>query len=229
MNKNFLTFLSQLSENNDRPWFKAHKAEYDEIRAQWMDEFSRMLILCGQWAPEYRWLDASQCVYRIYRDTRFSPDKTPYKTYFSGTVTKGGRKSALAGYYVQAGVGKPGDWGSFNGFYGGLWMPDAPTLRKMRHAIVDNIEEFEEILNEPSLKALYPGWSDLNRALKTAPKGWDKNHPQIEYLRLLDYGREHLVDNKFFLDPHWPEHASDIMRPLKPLIDFLNYTIEEED
>lgn len=228
MNKDFYDFLGRLADNNDRPWFKAHKAEFDSLRSQWIDEFGRLLTICGQWAPEYRWLDPADCVYRIYRDTRFSPDKTPYKTYFSAAITKGGRKSPLAGYYLQTGVAKPGEWSGFNGFYGGLWMPDAPTLRKIRLAIVDNSEEFEEILNEPELKRLYPQWSDLNRALKTAPKGWPKDHPQIEYLRLLDFGREHLVDRKFFLDKHWPEHASDIMRPLKPLIDFLNFTIEEE-
>lgn len=229
MNKDLYKFLNELAQNNNRPWFQAHKAECDSLRAQWIEEFGQLIEKCAEWAPEYRWLDPKESVYRIYRDTRFSPDKTPYKTYFSGAIVKGGRKSPLAGYYIQTGIPYGDTFGDFNGFYGGLWMPDAPTLRKMRHAIVDNIEEFEEIMHDPRMRKYFPGWSDLNRALKTAPKGWPKDHPNIEYLRLLDYGREHLVDRKFFLDPGWPERAAEILHTLKPLIDFINYTLTEEE
>lgn len=229
MTPNFYTFLTDLSLNNNRPWFQEHKAQFDALRAQWLEEFGRLIDACAEWAPEYRWLQPKDCVYRIYRDTRFSPDKTPYKTYFSGTITRGGRKSPLAGYYIQAGVGRPDEFAGFNGIYGGLWNPDATMLRKMRHAIVDNIEEFEEILAAPDLRRLFPNWSDVNRALKTAPKGWPKDHPHIELLRLLDYGREHLLPREFFLDPAWPEKAATIMHALKPLIDFINYTLTEED
>jgi uncharacterized protein (DUF2461 family) len=99
-------------------------------------------------------------------------------------------------------------------------------LRKLRNAIVDNIEEFESIINEPELKRLYPNW--IGRALKTAPKGWPKDHPQIELLRLTDYGKGLNLSRDFYLSPDWPERIAELMRPLKPLIDFLNYSIDEE-
>ena len=97
---------------------------------------------------------------------------------------------------------------------------------KMRHAIVDNIEELEEILAAPELQRLYPGW--CGNALKTIPKGWPKDHPQAPLLRLLDYGKEHELDIRFFDDPAWPERCSELMRPLKPLVDFINYSLYEE-
>lgn len=127
----------------------------------------------------------------------------------------------MAGWYIQAGFTR-----AESGIFGGLWAPDAAQLRKLRRAIVDNIEEFEEIINEPRLASLYPGW--WGPTLKTAPKGWDKTHPQIHFLRLLHYGREMPVDPEFFEDSAWPERAADLMRPLKPLNDFLNYSLAEE-
>lgn len=223
MDKKYLTFLRQLRQNNNRPWFQAHKAEFDALREQWLAEMGRLIAYCSEWEPRYKWLTAKECTYRIYRDTRFSPDKTPYKTYFSSAISTKGRTSDVAGYYITSGLDA-----EHTGLYGGLWCPDAKALRKMRHAIVDNIEEWEEIVNEPRLRALYPHWCDMGRALKTAPKGWAKDHPQIEYLRLLDYGREHTVEPEFFTDSHWPERTAEMLQPLKPMIDFINYSLFEE-
>lgn len=211
-------FLDRLAENNNRPWFQAHKAEFDRLRLQWYDDIDRLIAACSQWEPAYAWLNGKDCSFRIYRDTRFSPDKTPYKTYFSAALTPLGKSSHLAGMYIAAGKGDCG-------IYGGLWAPDRDVLRKMRRAIVDNIEEFEEILNEPELRRLYPGW--WGETLKTVPKGWPKDHPQAKYLRLLHYGKELDLSPEFFADPDWPVRAAELMRPLKPLIDFLNYSMTE--
>ena len=99
-------------------------------------------------------------------------------------------------------------------------------LAKLRRAIVDNVEEFEEIVNAPELRKLYPGW--LGETLKTAPKGWPKDHPQIEYLRLKYYGKFHHCDRRYFESERWYERASEDFRVLKPLIDFLNYSYDED-
>lgn len=218
--KRLFKFLTALAANNNRPWFQAHKAEFDELREEWYADISRLVAACSEWEPRYRWFTGKDCTFRIYRDTRFSADKTPYKTYFSAGFTPKGKSSDMAGFYLSAGLDDCG-------IYGGLWAPDAPALRKMRRAIVDNIEEFEEILANPDLQRLYPEWA--GETLKTIPKGWERNHPQAPYLRLLHYGREHTLDRKFFDDPRWPERAAEIMRPLKPLVDFINYTLFEEE
>lgn len=217
--KHLFEFLSALSENNNRPWFQAHKAEFDELRAEWYADIDRLVAACSEWEPAYRWLNGKDCSFRIYRDTRFSLDKTPYKTYFSAGLSPRGKSSEMAGFYISAGIGDCG-------IYGGLWAPEAAVLKKMRRAMVDNIEEFEAILSEPHLKGFYPEW--WGPTLKTVPKGWPKDHPQAHLLRLLHYGRELPLSPSFFDDPSWPERAALMMKPLKPLIDFINYTLTEE-
>lgn len=213
-------FLEKLARNNNRQWFAEHRAEFDELRLEWYADLDRLITAASQWEPAYRWQTGREISYRIYRDTRFSPDKTPYKTYFSAGLTPRGKSSDMAGFYINAGIEECA-------IYGGIWAPEREALKKMRRAIVDNIEEFEEIINQPSLLAIYSDW--VGERLKTIPKGWPKDHPQAPLLRLLHYGREAVVSREFFNDPAWPERAADMMRPLKPLIDFINYTLFEED
>lgn len=219
--KQLFDFLAELELNNNREWFNARKPRWEELRAEWIAGLDRMVAAMGAWWPELAHVSGRDCAYRIYRDTRFSPDKTPYKTYVSASISPVGRRTHDAAFYIQAGPGRPGD----TGLYGGLWCPDAAMLRKLRHAIVDNIEEFEEIINAPKVRRLYPGW--CGSALKTIPKGWNRNHPQAELLRLKDYGKWHPLALDFFDDPSWPERAADLLRPLKPFVDFLNYSLHE--
>lgn len=223
-------FLRELAANNNREWFNANKPRYEELRQLWLADIERLIAHMTQWWPELRGQNAKSSVFRIYRDTRFSPDKSPYKTYFSAQFSpQGKRKGAvhLPGLYLHMEPdGATADDGSGGGLYGGVWCPDAPTLRKLRHAIVDNIEEFEEIIHDPALTRLYPRW--YGDRLKTVPKGYDRDHPQTELLRLKEYGRFHPAGEDFFNDPDWPEKASELFRPLKPLLDFLEYSINEE-
>ena len=99
-------------------------------------------------------------------------------------------------------------------------------LNKLRQAIVDNIEELEEITNNPALLKHYPSW--IGDSLKNVPKGWDKEHPQAELLKLKEYGRLCPCKEAFFRDPAWVEIAAERFSLLKPLNDFLNYSLDEE-
>ncbi|MBD5254659.1 MAG: DUF2461 domain-containing protein [Barnesiella sp.] len=219
--KSLYNFLDSLSANNNREWFEQHRSEYETLRALWLEDIDRLISNMSQWDPDLASQTARSSAYRIYRDTRFSKDKTPYKTFFSASIARGGRKSPYAGFYIEIGNAQFYD----QGLYGGLWCPSAELLRKMRHAIVDNIEEWEEIVNEPRLIDQFPGWC-VNR-LKTIPKGWDRNHPQREYLRMTNYGKFHPCTRQFYLDPAWPERSAELFHILDPLIRFLNYTIDE--
>lgn len=214
-------FLEQLARNNNREWFKAHKPEFDELRALWLDDIDRLIAHMTAWEPSMATQTAKTCAYRIYRDTRFSEDKTPYKTYMSAIFSGAGRHAHRACYYLQMDI-RPEE----SGLYGGLWCPDAAMLRKLRRAIVDNSEEFEGIINVPELSRLYPGW--IGSSLKTVPKGYEKDHPLAHLLRLKDYGKAHLCDRRFFTDPAWPERSAELFRALKPLNDFLNYSLDED-
>lgn len=218
MNRQLFDFLTRLAENNDRPWFAANRAEFDALRAQWIDSVQRIINALAVDDPSLRGVRASDCVYRIYRDTRFSHDKSPFKTYFSALISPTGRHCDRACYYVHVGVEECA-------VYGGVWSPEAPVLKKLRRAILDNIEEFREITETPEIKALYPGW--YGRKLKTAPKGYDRDHPDIDLLRLTEYGKCHELDRAFFDAPDWPEKVASMLRILKPMNDFLNYSIDE--
>ncbi len=221
MSPEYIHFLERLCENNNRPWFQQHKDIYDNLREQWADEINALIAKCSAWEPAYRWLTAKESVFRIYRDTRFSPDKTPYKNHFSAALTPKGKKAEMAGFYLSAGFEK-----DLTGIYGGIWNPTAPTLRKLRHAIADNAEEFNEIINKPDFVKAFPYW--CGRSLKTIPKGWPKDHPMADVLRMIDLGREHLVKPEFFTRAHWTDEAAELMHILKPLNDFINYSIFEE-
>lgn len=218
MNRQLFDFLTRLAENNDRPWFAANRAEFDALRAQWIDSVQRIINALAVDDPSLRGVRATDCVYRIYRDTRFSHDKSPFKTYFSALISPTGRHCDRACYYVHVGVEECA-------VYGGVWSPEAPVLKKLRRAIVDNIEEFREITETPEIEALYPGW--YGRKLKTAPKGYDRDHPDIDLLRLTEYGKCHELDRAFFDAPDWPEKVASMLRILKPMNDFLNYSIDE--
>lgn len=217
-------FLRELDANNNREWFQANKTRYEELRARWIEDLDKLIAAISVWNPAMASQTAKTAAYRIYRDTRFSLDKTPYKTYFSAALCPQGRKAVMAGYYLH--IGPEVESNTFNsGVYGGLWNPDAAMLKKMRHAIVDNIEEWEEIVHDKRVEAIYRGW--CGDTLKTIPKGWDRDHPQAGYLRLKSYGKFHHLDEKFFNNPAWPELTAELLRPLQPMLDFINYSLTE--
>ncbi len=214
------TFLTALAANNNRDWFNAHKPEYQELRELWLNDVQRLIDLMAQWDPRLTGLTASRCAYRIYRDTRFSKDKTPYKTYFSAAISPTGRSTDGACFYLQTGVS------DYNGLFAGIWCPEPAVLKKLRHAIVDNIEEWEEITSNPEMRRYFNIF--CSSQLKTIPKGWPKDHPQARWLRMKDYGLDAELGRDFFTDPHWPEKASELCRLAAPFNDFLNYSIDED-
>lgn len=218
-------FFQRLDNNNNRPWFQANKEEYDYLRNLWLQDIDRLLALMKEWEPELAGQTSKTCVYRIYRDTRFSPDKTPYKRFFSAAFSPWGKKTHRACYYLQMGVTDP-DRNIQSGLYGGMWCPDSNMLRKVRTAIVDNTEEFAEILSNKELQALFPNF-DLGEKLKNVPRGFDKDHPFAEVLKLKDIGKYCPAGIEFFSRQDWVEETSRRFSLLKPLIDFLNYSLDE--
>lgn len=218
MTNSIFDFLENLSANNCREWFTAHREEYETLRGQWIAEVQRLIDAMAVYEPSFARLEARDCLYRINRDIRFSKDKSPYKTHFAALISPRGRHFDKACYYIHLGLDECG-------LYAGLWNPESAVLRKVRKAIIDNIEEFDEILSDPALMRDFPGW--CGRSLKTMPQGWPKDHPRAELLRLLEYGKFHTVDRGFFTDPGWPERAAELFRPAKDFNDFINYSIDE--
>ena len=216
--KALFAFLDALALNNDRAWFADHKAEYETLRGAFTADVQRLITAMAAEEPSLRYLSAADCIYRIYRDIRFSADKRPFKTYFSALISPAGRRFDGACWYLHVGAEECA-------IYGGLWTPESPVLKKVRKAIIDNIEEFRSITETPAIQQEFPGW--YGPKLKTAPKGYPKDHPDIDLLRLTEYGKEHRLDRHFFADPAWPEKAASLALLLKPMVDFLNYSINE--
>lgn len=211
-----LAFLRRLAVNNDRAWFKAHKEEYDALRGTWEQDMGRLIALVGEYDPQVQGLTVKDCVYRIYRDIRFSHDKRPYKNYFSGVIGKGGRHTVQSGYYVHFGVEELM-------LCGGIWWPEKAILEQLRGLIDAEPEEFLTIINHPDITSRYQ-WT--SQSLKTMPKGYPKDHPMGKYLKMKEYLLMMPVDEDYFDCEDWVEHVAADLQPLKPLHDFLNYVFE---
>ena len=102
MNAEIMQFLTELKQNNNREWFQANKNRYDSLRKGFIDEVQQLIDRIALFDPEIAGLEAKDCLFRIYRDIRFSPDKTPYKIHFAAYMAScGGRGSERGGYYIH--------------------------------------------------------------------------------------------------------------------------------
>ena len=165
-----LSFLQALKQHNNREWFNQHKDEYSALRLQFEEYVDELIQLMLPYDEELSGLRAKDCLYRIYRDIRFSYDKTPYKTHFAAYLAKGGKKSPRGGYYLHI---EPGNCL----LSGGVWSPEPKLLRLLRQAVFDNFEEFREIMENPVFKRLYPG--QKREKLKTVPRPFPKDTPAL--------------------------------------------------
>lgn len=211
-------FLEALAANNNRVWFAEHRAEYDILRTDWLEKLQRVINAMAVEEKSLRHVNAADCTYRIYRDTRFSKDKAPFKTHFGALISATGRHSERACWYLHLGIDECFIWG-------GMWSKSGKDIRKVRKAIVDNIEEFRSIIENKEMLAEFPQW--YGRVLKTAPQGYDRNHPDIDLLRLTEYSRWCALEREFFDTPNWPEQVANKALLLKPLNDFINYSLDE--
>lgn len=218
MNAEIIQFLRELQENNNRPWFQENKERFDALRKVFVEEVQELIGQISLFDPEVAGLEAKDCLFRIYRDTRFSPDKTPYKTYMSAFIAQGGRKSERGGYYIHL---EPGN----SILSGGVWCPDAKLLKKLRQDIYDHIDEFVAIIEEPSFKAVFPVLE--GDMLKRMPVGFPADSPYDYILKHKDFS---VICNKpdtFFSQPGWMAESVECFRKLLPFNRFLNYTVDE--
>lgn len=214
--KPVLTFLTGIKSNNNKPWFEAHRSHYERAKAEFealIDE----LILGLRSFEDVGGLTAKDCVMRIYRDVRFSPDKSPYKYSMSADIKPGGRHSHRLGYYVHI------EPRNSSMLAGGLYMPESAQLNRFRAAIARNPREFKLTIHEPDFKR-YFGTIEGEK-LKTTPQGYDRSHPEIELLRLKDVTAVHHLSDAKVLAPGFPKHALKAFEALKPFLDYLNSVV----
>ena len=208
-----MKFLGDLAENNNREWFQANKRQFDAAQDN-MTAFAGYLIgEIGKFDDAVADIDPKTCVFRIYRDVRFSKDKRPYKTNLGAYISPGGRKSMQPGYYFHL---QPG--ASF--VAGGKHIPDGPELLKIRTAIANSTDEFLKIINRKSYREIF-GEMRGDR-LRSAPKGFDPEHKAVEHLKLKEFmAFTELHDDKSLISPDFPKYLVKTMKEMFPLISFL--------
>lgn len=215
--QNVLNFLADVKENNNREWFEAHRDRYEEARTIFTDFVALLLNEVGKFDPTITGLVPSDCIFRIYRDVRFSRDKKPYKTNFGASITRGGRKGPYAGYYLHLEPVR-----SFAG--GGMWMPSGDILRAVRKEIYIHPEEFKSIIKAKAFKRRFGDLYD--EKLKRPPVGFDKDVPHIDLLKYKSY----VAGTKLNEDPADTEaFTKEVVQDFKiirPFIDFLNRALD---
>jgi uncharacterized protein (TIGR02453 family) len=213
-----LQFLRELSKNNTREWFEENRKWYNESREKVLFVTDVLVNEIRKFDPEIPVLNAKDCMFRIFRDVRFSNDKRPYKANFGSFISKEGRKSQLPGYYFHI---EPGE--SFVG--GGVYMPEAAPLKAIRQYIARFPEEFTEIINQPEFKSVFPGMYD--HQLKTAPKGFPKDHEFIHLLRYKSFVFSAAVPDPEIAAGNWIENAVNAYKQLYKVNAFLYDALKE--
>ena len=217
-----LDFLKGLKANNSREWFEAHRPDYQEAYGDFFDTVVRFVQSVSQLDPDIAeaQLDPKSCIMRIYRDIRFSKDKTPYKTGFFAYVSKGGRKGPLAGYYLHL---EP-EGASFTG--GGLYMPEPSVLEKTRHAIDSRYPEWRSIVTNPQLLERFPKGVQASGETKRPPKGYEESNPALEYLRFKGYYTQRFLSDSEVIASGFVENLANSCKAVKPMVEFLNEALK---
>ncbi|HZG01425.1 MAG TPA: DUF2461 domain-containing protein [Chitinophagales bacterium] len=213
-----LRFLAQLKKNNNREWFEAHRADYDAVRGPWEEFVGALIADFSERDARLVGLEAKQCLFRIYRDVRFSNDKTPYKKHLSATIAPGGRKSPLPGFYVH--IEPNGEtWVG-----GGLWRPEAQLLKKVRQEIDYNWGAFRAIT---STKAFAKTFGEPhNDKLTRPPAGYDSSNPAVEVLRYKSFVYGRSCNDVEVLKPSFFNDLVKTHEQLLPFFEFLNSAVD---
>ena len=215
-----LQFLNELKVNNNREWFAENKQRYDSLKSEFEQMCKELILEISKFDEDIKHVEVKDCVFRIYRDTRFSHDKTPYKTHFGAYIASaGGRKSPRGGYYIHLDPA-----GCFVGL--GVWGPEPNILKALRQSVFDNIDELNEIRQSPGFSKYFDKFFDEDK-LKTVPQGFPKDFQEAELLKLKHYLVDYKFDDAFLQSDDFVQKVAEVLKAGYPLNRFLNYTVDE--
>jgi len=214
INKSTLQFLSDLSHNNDRLWFDGNRSRYANARVNFEAFIQAVLDEIVTFDPIYKGLEAKSCIFRINRDTRFSHDKSVYKTNFGAFMVRGGKKNGdkYPGYYIHI---EP--VASF--VAGGAYIPPSPWLNTIREKISENGEKLTEIINSREYKKYFSGLE--GERLKVPPRGYLKDNRHIELIKMKSFLADRNFSDDEVLAADFFDTVTNAFRAMKPLNDFL--------
>lgn len=213
LSKKIFDYLKNLDENNNREWFNDNKNLFSEAKDEFEIFVEELISEVGKSDEKVAKLNAKKSLLRIYRDIRFSKDKTPYKTYFGASLGMG-KSNEKSGHYLHI---KPGK--SFIG--SGIYLPEAPVLKEIRKEIAVFKDDFLKAIDHQDFKKHF-GELDREHELKKIPQGFEKEDPMADYLRLKSFIGVHNLTNKDIMAKDAIENLTSIMNSAKPLNDFLN-------
>ncbi|MBH1959292.1 MAG: DUF2461 domain-containing protein [Flavobacteriia bacterium] len=208
-----LMFLKDLSKNNNRDWFTENKEQYISANNNVKDFVEVLIDEIGKFDEEILKTDAKKALFRIYRDVRFSKDKSPYKTNFGAGLGMG-KGNRISGYYLHIEPGK-----SF--LAGGVYLPEPSVLKEIRKEISMNSKEFLNILDQDEFRNNFRGLSVKNK-LQRVPNGFEKDDPMAEFLKLKSFIVVHPVSNEALMRETAAKNFAQIFKSIKPLNDFLS-------
>ena len=215
-----IKFLKDLKKNNNKPWFDAHRPQYETAKQDFAEFIQLLIDKQGTKDNTIASMKAKECMFRINRDVRFAKDKSPYKSNFGASIIKGGKKSIFAGYYFHC---EPGQ--SFAG--GGMYIPTPEDLKKIRQEIDYNLVDFKKIIGSKKFKAIF---GDLDRSdeflLSRVPKGYESDNPAAEYLKLKSFITFVPLSDKDLTSKVLVKKTLEAFETLQPLLNFLNEAVE---
>ncbi len=222
MNYKFLLdFLRELKANNNREWFNANRERYDLSLDFFRHEVKRLIDAISLYDSDISYLKPENCIFRIYRDVRFSPDKSPYKTHFGAYIAKnGGRKSEYAGYYFHIDAVD-------SVLSGGVYAPQKEVLRRIRAEIDANFDELREITSSTDFKKYFGRIEPFTEPLKKLPLGFSPDSPAAELLKYKHFVLSSPIDEKAMARPDFIDYAAKVFRTMKRYNDFFNEIIDE--
>ena len=214
--KDIINFLEELAANNDRAWFEANRDRYKAVKSR-MDAVAKDFIeAVAAFDPSVEGVQVKDATYRIYRDTRFTKDKSPYKTWFGVYVCPRGKRSGFSGYYMHV---EPE-----NDYYmlcTGAYCPTPGEVKSIREEIMTEGENFVE-----TIRAARGFEIDWTTAYKRMPQGWSADDPHSEYYRLRNYLLMKVVDRDYVLADDFISRAAAEMSLTRPFNDTLNRAIK---
>ncbi|KVV15958.1 DUF2461 domain-containing protein [Flavobacterium sp. TMP13] len=211
-----LQFLDDLKNNNNRDWFLENKKRYEIFKTDYHQLIGDFLDAMKPLDPSLELLEVKNCTFRINRDIRFSKDKSPYKSHLGIWISSGIKGLNRSGYYIH--IEKDASF-----IAGGLYSPESDDLKKIRKEIAFFYDDLETVLAEKTFKKEF-GTLDVNErnSLKNPPRGYDKEHPAISFLKLKSFTASQKIDRAEFLKSDFVTKMSAKLLALKPLNDFLN-------
>ncbi|MGE5108424.1 MAG: DUF2461 domain-containing protein [Sphingobacteriales bacterium] len=214
-----LKFLKELSKNNNRAWFEKNKNNYTAAKEDLENTVTKIIHGFDTIDKDIISLEAKNCLFRIYRDVRFSKDKSPYKTNMGAWMNRGGKKINSAGYYFHCEPGK-----SF--IAGGYYMPSPPELNKIRQEIDYNFDEWKKLISNKNFKKYFTAGVDGIDVLSRPPKGYDENNPAIEFLKMKNFIVRRSLTDKDMQSKTLVKEVLKTYEAMSPFISFLNRAVE---